>query len=320
MTIWQQALLQVDTSSDRFLYQIANSDKGYVVPEPAFMVGTQTPEKSKAMFRAWLQYRPILIFRLSFPSSPAQPKHGRSWSTILAKEYGFQTGKDQTPGSRAKERERLLAEMKSFLGVTSDPDVEVSNSLELACSGAAWHGIPFENLQDEHFEQILWELAEINFRFEFQALDRRARRNTPFESLDVHSSLAACVPDLLFAVPSLSVANHGLASLSPRERSHYLFAMARVMSKWRGVDPEGWIVQTEKLQWDPKQLQALENEVASLYAQLFHDCFRRAPVIFRRLSDKAASALTSSHCIHEPILSPHVANNPMIILNVNDNL
>lgn len=104
---------------------------GYVVPEPAFMVGTKTPEKSRAMFRAWLRYRPILIFRLSFSSSLAQPEHGQAWSTVLAKDYGFKNGKDQTPGFRAKERERLLEEMKSFLNVTSDSDVQVSSSLDL---------------------------------------------------------------------------------------------------------------------------------------------------------------------------------------------
>ena len=109
-------------------------------------------------------------------------------------------------------------------------------------------------------------------------------------------------------------------SLSTRERSHYLFAMARVMSKWHSVSSEGWIVQTEKLHWDPKELEALEVEVASVYTQLFHDCFRRAPVIFRRLSEKATSALPSAHRVHEPQLSPHITNNPMVILNVTNSL
>lgn len=75
-------------------------------------------------------------------------------------------------------------------------------------------------------------------------------------------------------------------------------------------------MQTDKLQWDPEELEALEG---STYCQLFHDCFRRAPVIFRRLSDDAVAALPFSQRTHEAKLSPHTTNKPTVVLNVRDN-
>ena len=35
----------------------------------------------------------------------------------------------------------------------------------------SWNGIDFDVLEDRHFEEVLWELAEFNFWFELAALD-----------------------------------------------------------------------------------------------------------------------------------------------------
>ena len=139
------------------------SDSGYVVPEPAFMVSTQSTEKSMAMFHSWLKYRPILIFCLAFKSSQAQPKHGAAWSALLAAEYAEKTAKDKLPGVSAKERQRLQEEMLSFMGnnMGFNTEVQLGDSIDLSTDGCSWHGIPFESLEPSHFEQILWELAEI---------------------------------------------------------------------------------------------------------------------------------------------------------------
>src|SRR5262249_40604824 len=42
-----------------------------------------------------------------------------------------------------------------------------------APSKIQWSRVDFESLKPFHFEQILWELAELNFRFELVALDIR---------------------------------------------------------------------------------------------------------------------------------------------------
>ena len=118
-------------------------------------------------------------------------------------------------------------------------------------------------------------MAEINFRFEFQALDCRARTGTPYEDQpESEIMLMRCFPDQSFAVPSFSAANHGIASLSPRERAHYLFALARVMARWKSVNPNGLIVQTGQQQWSIEKINELESEIVTIYTQLFYDSFR----------------------------------------------
>ena len=169
----------MDTSPSWYLYELVPSDSAYVIPEPAFMVSTQTKEKSQAMFRSWLKYRATLIFRLSSHTSEVQPKHSKAWNALLAAEYLSQFKSDLDPGSQAKAREELRKEMLSFLGnsIGGETDVQLSDNINLGTTGCSWHGISFANLRPPHFEQILWELSEINFRFEFQALDRgRAAR------------------------------------------------------------------------------------------------------------------------------------------------
>jgi hypothetical protein len=283
------------------------------------MVSTQKLEKSMAMFRSWLKYRPALILRLCFPTSEALPKHSRAWNALLAAEYLSQTKPVHEPAARGKEREELRKEMLSFLGnsVGGESDVELSDALDVSTAGCSWHGIPFHNLRPEHFEQILWELAEINFRFEFRALDRRGRHGTPHQDdPDTDTALMACVPDGSFAVPSLITANHGIASSSQRERSHYLFAMARAMSKWSWVNPQGWIAKTnDKLQWSPHELDALEKEIASTYTQGFYNCFRRAAVLPRYLSEGAMNACPTPGREHIPLKAPFLENKPTIVIN-----
>jgi hypothetical protein len=283
------------------------------------MVSTQTKDKSMAMFRSWLKYRPVLIFRLSSPSSQAQPKHGKAWNALLAAEYLSKSQKDSQPGARTKAREELCLEMLSFLSnnVGGDSDVQFAGDIDPSTEGCAWHGIPFEDLRPEHFEQILWELSEVNFRFEFQALDCRARRGTAYEhDTNSDTALMACVPDGSFVAPSLSIANHGIASGSPRERAHYLFAMARVMSKWKWTTSEGWIKKTGQLQWSANELEELEKEIASVYTQSFYDCFRRAAILPRRLTEAAMKARPQVGQEHQPQMAPYLENRPTIIINL----
>ena len=57
----------------------------------------------------------------------------------------------------------------------------------------------------------------------------------------------------------LDTANHRIASSSLREQAHYLFAMARVMSRWRGTGNSVWVAKTSQLRWTVDQLCVLEK-------------------------------------------------------------
>ena len=313
---WSSALVSVDTSKRQIFGPLA-SDTAYIVPEPASFVSTQTREKSMAMFRAWLVFRSICLLRISLKSSLAQPRHGKAWSALLTWEFAERGGADKPPRNRAQKRTKMREEMVSLMKncVQIDNDLQMVQDIIFDSSHASWQGTPFDALEDKHFEQILWELHEINFRFEFQALDRRARIDTPFEnSHNADIQLMACFPEHSFAIPPLCHANHGIASTSMRERAHYLFTMARVMKRWKWILKDGYISKNQ-LRWSYDEIDSLEQEIASTYTQLFFDCFRRAPVTPHRLSDRAAGDVDLNRSL-AIIFAPHIENASYIVNSV----
>jgi hypothetical protein len=138
-------------------------------------------------------------------------------------------------------------------------------------------------------EEILWELAELNFRFELLALDLRA---TSAPSVSSHQGLIReCFPgikegDGALLVADLGAASHGLASENWEEKAPYLQALRKVMMTWRGDVPP--IILTEKFQWTKQEIENLEDAIATFYVQSFYNHFRRAPVVPRGLSHQAS--------------------------------
>jgi len=160
--------------------------------------------------------------------------------------------------------------------------VELGDSDNLEVQ-ATWNGKEFETLGKDEFEEILWEIAELNFRFELCGLDSRA---TTDQASARHQLISEC-----FARPSagasllvadLSTANQGLAAVRWEDREDYVLALRKVMSSWRGEVPP--IIKIEKVHWSTEQGMELEEVMASFYCKSFYEYFRRAPIVPRRLS------------------------------------
>jgi hypothetical protein len=91
----------------------------------------------------------------------------------------------------------------------SDPgDESESNSI-------SWNGTDFDALGDRQFEEVLWELAELNFRFELAALDGRMSRST---AVDRFHLIVKCFPDAAetgsLLIAKLECVDQGLGSLN----------------------------------------------------------------------------------------------------------
>lgn len=145
-----------------------------------------------------------------------------------------------------------------------------------------WNGKAFKDLGKDDFEEILWELAELNFRFELMALDLRASTS----QVDRQKLISACFPrtpgGASLIVVDLSVANHGLASPTLEERKEFLQALRKVMSSWhREFSP---IIGVEKYRWTDEEIVELETVLTTRYCKTFYAYFRRAPIVPRRLS------------------------------------
>ena len=84
-------------------------------------------------------------------------------------------------------------------------------------------------------QEILWELYELNFWFEFMALERRA--HVPPEGSDgpPHEPLVlACFGGTSLAVTPIHSVREGLGEIDWRAQQSSIIAMQTVMETWRG--------------------------------------------------------------------------------------
>jgi hypothetical protein len=87
------------------------------------------------------------------------------------------------------------------------------------------------------------------------------------------------------------------------------------MKRWRFVAHCSWISKMDKLNWSPEELNMLEEEIARVYTQSFHNCFRRAPIVPHRLSENAVELSPLVGRVYYPVLAPRLENNPTFIVN-----
>ena len=259
-----------------------DSDMCYTFPEPAKIVSATAPGKDKAMIHSWIKYRSLMLHSISASTFQPKPQPARAWDALLTAEYV--STRNQDPQHK---REKLRNDMIAFIGHTELKEVD---ELELSTVDAKWEGRPVGELQAEDYERVLWELAELNFRFEFQALDLRLSMSSG-GVLPVGRStrLRRCFPGGCLLVANWRVANHGIASHQLQEKAHYLFLMATLMIDWPKVKTRGWIGRVgSQLKWNEDEVDQLEMEIAEVYTQLFFNSFRRAPVVPLRLSKRSA--------------------------------
>jgi hypothetical protein len=134
-----------------------------------------------------------------------------------------------------------------------------------------WNGSIINSLGDHEREEILWELAELSFRFELLALDMRVTTST---SDDHQELIRACFPGGASAsllVADLGTANHGLRNVYWEPRSVYLHVLKNVMTTWKGEVPP--IILAKKMQWTEWEIEDLEGEITHFYVKTFYDHF-----------------------------------------------
>lgn len=303
---WRGALASVDTSSDNFLFEKINTDYCYAFPEPAKLVSATAEGKNKSIINSWVKYRSQLLHAMSDLTFNVQPQPPKAWDALLTAEYVSSNNQD-----REHKRTKLRNDMLAILGHT---DLEKIDKLSLSTADAHWEGKPVAELNAIDYQRILWELAELNFRFEFQALDTRLTLGGPHErEIGRSSRIRQCLPGGLLLVVNWRTANHGIASHDTRERAHYFFLMADLMKDWRGgIDPDGTIAQIRsKLKWTEEEIDTLENEITKTYTQMYFNSFQRAPIVPLRLSSNAMISNPS----YKPMRAPVMDNQRHIIIN-----
>ena len=212
-----------------------------------------------------------------------------------------------TDNMKKMKSNKLWALMVDFL--QNCLQVEDVTLMGLEKGKVVWNGRVCEMLTDAECEEILWELSELNFRFEILALDSWVTTNTDADQWEL---ISACFPGCTLCsllVADLGMVNHGLADGNWENRATFLHALKRIMMGWRGNVPP--IIQVQKFKWIRQDMQELENAITSFYVQSFYNYFQRLPIVPHGLSHTASLYIPKPPRV--TILDPH----PEVFYDVN---
>ena len=268
-----------------------------------FRPGTETSLSSSI--------RGLSMLCISMKSSLAQPLPNLSWNVLLTAEHAASKAQHHEPGPWARHRDKLREELVMLMGncIGGETDIEIAMTIGMMHVNASWLGVPFNDLEQDHLgtpwsQLSIWVLC----------LGSTCTLRDSLQQWSTCRKSACCMlPKQLIRFPNARYSQPRSSSL--QEQAHYLFAMAHVMSHWRGTGNSIWVAKTSQLQWTVDQLCVLEKEIAQLYCQAFYICFWHASITPYHLSPAAVAKNPLVARTHRPTLALHIENNAMVFIN-----
>ncbi|KIM34888.1 hypothetical protein M413DRAFT_32942 [Hebeloma cylindrosporum] len=279
---WRSALSHVNSDPGKVVYPITPGDAGYAFPDPGLFVAVTTEEKQTMYFANWLKYREALIYRLAFPSS-ATTVPNKLWRPLLNLPLNHNPVapprlSDKTSLSQ-KKNDIVYTLLETCFAADDDLTFNPAQMLDIF-----WQGQPVLSTSVppvDVAQEILWELYELNFRFEFLALDRRA--HIPVGQVDGTSReqlVLACFPGRRsLAVAPINSAREGFGAADWRDRRSSIVAMRMVMKTWRGFTGDQCHLTKGVEELSYTEFCDVKWAVAHFYTQSFFDHFGRAAIV-----------------------------------------
>ncbi|KAF9230549.1 hypothetical protein BU15DRAFT_83492 [Melanogaster broomeanus] len=165
-TFFQRAMKYVIKDASRVHPGLV--DPGYRFPDPPLLVTSDNPRRKKLFIANWLTSRPLWMSRVDH-DPPAKFPSPQMWRDFL---ISIQAENVETTPSGTFAATSRRAALEVF-----GEDVVVRTRGWRTGDTVSWRGmdISFDSLADPPVllaKQILWELYELNFRYELYALDR----------------------------------------------------------------------------------------------------------------------------------------------------
>ncbi|KAJ7042738.1 hypothetical protein C8F04DRAFT_1251556 [Mycena alexandri] len=255
------ALAQVDR--EIVPYTSNDDDKRYVFPEPALLVNTNADRRHHKFLHHWNLLADGFIYMLTRQPQLLRPQEWRDLLEGLITERG-------APGSKSQKRSAKLQDRIR-------PALEASNVTTISNFPVPDESIP--QFTVNHTREIVWQVAETSFRFEFCSLDKRASGH---DRLD---QVKRCFAGHMLIGAPLEMSTKGWASTSPEERHRYVVRTAELMLDWttKSIRPHIITRVADRRPWSPAEMETLEMAVCRYYTQAFWEYFGRAAVVPLRL-------------------------------------
>jgi hypothetical protein len=263
---WVEALAAVDRDPSRVdpRYRSPN-DRKYLFPEPAIFA-TANEARRATYFTTWNAIEPVCIYRL-YMSSSVTPLSNQEWRDVLIGDIKSKTPNTKSAQARENARRLLGSALEELdIQINQAPSVNTTPSLP-----------------DSEAQKVLWKLAELNFRFELLALDKRACQSNHDDTRQ--DLIQDCFGSRSLLVVDYEQANMGLGSVNWRERLPCLLALRKLMKDWDGMKATPLLLQdrTSLTDYSEVDVLQLEDAITRFYTDSFFRFFGRAPVIPTRL-------------------------------------
>lgn len=296
---WSYAFTQLDT---RRLKTESNPPAQVYTFPPASLFAQTNPLRQQQYYCSWLHIRRMWKNQMRSSTGRVLALKAQTWKDILR----FGLGGPSGPHTNVEGRNMLQIQedfAKVNLNVSSNGRViTFDNGEQLLArssrvSGAAdvhlvsWKDLDFnvgvEEIPGFIKREILWELHELNFRFDLIRLDEAMFEGQ--EDAAIHQDrLWRCwgTPHDFFYDPvdiEWPKRDIGLASHALRHRLPFLRSMHALCATWRGFPMPHGMDDISRHGLDSRDLETLEMTLCSAIEQTFYDLFKRPMVPPRRL-------------------------------------
>ncbi|KAL0057492.1 hypothetical protein AAF712_015862 [Marasmius tenuissimus] len=233
LRVWAEASRRAGAGFNPNTPPPAGRNNGYALPDPNIIASTRNEKTQAAFITTWLKLRQVLMYRLQSPTFT--PLKVKEWRSVLGLEiHGLKAG---TEAAKAREEQQKMLQSCLKSG-------NMGGSVNLAHLDTApvtWQGItltPFSLPPSDVVKEVLWELFEINFRYELVVLDRFCFR-TGTSIADREQEVLGLVPHFNSSMipDDIGQARIGFASTElniASGRRHALRGLHQVMAGWTG--------------------------------------------------------------------------------------
>ncbi|KAJ7829739.1 hypothetical protein B0H14DRAFT_3465408 [Mycena olivaceomarginata] len=238
------ALARVDR--DVIPYPVAGlaADTRYVLPEPALFANPD-PQRCRRFLHHWNLLHDGFLFMLANRPQLLAPQQ---WRDILEGHMTKRGPSDSRTYRRSKELEDVIL-----------PALETSDVKSLEGFPVPDEFLPEFSLGETR--EIIWDVAETSFCFEFCALDRRASGQTRVDEVK------KCFAGSMLVGPPLAMSKQGWASTSLEERHVFVRQTATLMLDWVTKSRPPNIIWRiiDRRPWSTAEMEDLENAVCCYY-------------------------------------------------------
>lgn len=302
---WFQALGLVNRDSTSEL-RVPKNRAGLMFPDPGFIAFTE-PDRRAAIIGIWLFIRLDRTAQMLHPTVAQLPiVTAHAWRlffsmSVLHRNDAFRLLSNPTGGGNARAD---IATAGAIDAARAMFGAGVMQALQQDVRQVTWRGVPIpvvkgaaSNLSDTVVREILWELAELEWRYELLALDRIAaasRWREPDADIvrtDMVTQVFAPSNSFVYAPDTFPVENPWITAATRARRLPALQALRNLVVFWPGCPP---VLKTRMFvsvllpppptqdAWDFAELEAI---MLVFYCQTFFDVFGRPPVLPHRLPE-----------------------------------